>query len=48
MVHTRIDRIYYVTGLMQHDFSSAKAIIDFFLNSTHEFLLEITVNRKLN
>jgi hypothetical protein len=48
MVHTRIDRIYYVTELMQHDFSSAQAIIDFFLKTLlMNILLEITVNNKL-
>jgi hypothetical protein len=30
MFHTRVDRIYYITELTQHDFSSAQAIIDFF------------------
>ena len=34
MVHTRIDRIYYVT---EHDLSWAQAIIDFFKNSAHEY-----------
>jgi hypothetical protein len=34
MVHTRIDRICYVT---EHDLSSAQAIIDFFKNSAHEY-----------
>jgi hypothetical protein len=51
MVHTRIlniDRIHYVTELMQHDFSSAQAIIEFFfLTLFMNILLEITVNHKL-
>jgi hypothetical protein len=48
MVHTRIDRIYYVTELMQHDFSSALGIIDFFFKTLlMNILLEITVNHKL-
>jgi hypothetical protein len=35
MVHTRIDRIYYVT---EHDLSLAQAIIDiFFFKSAHEY-----------
>jgi hypothetical protein len=47
MVHTRINRIYSVTELMQHDFSSAQAIIDFFFTLLMNILLEITVNHKL-
>jgi hypothetical protein len=43
MVHTHIDRIYYVTELMPHDFSSAQAISTLLMN----ILLEITVNNKL-
>jgi hypothetical protein len=44
MVHTRIDRTYYVT---QHDLSSAQAIIDFFKNLLMNILLEITVNHEI-
>jgi hypothetical protein len=45
MVHTRIDRIYYVT---EHDLSSAEAIIEFFfLTLLMNILLEITVNHEL-
>jgi hypothetical protein len=41
MVHTRIDRICYVT---EHDLSSAQAIIDFFFKTLlMNILLEITV-----
>jgi hypothetical protein len=49
MVHTPIDRIYYVTELMQHDFSSPQAIIEFFLklDLLMNIFLENTVNHKL-
>jgi hypothetical protein len=50
MVNTRIDRIYYVTDLVQHDLSAARAIyvtgvIEFFFIT---ILQESTVNHKDN
>jgi hypothetical protein len=43
MVHTRIDWIYYV---IEHDLSSAQAIINFFKTLLMNILLGITVNKK--
>ena len=43
MVHTRIDRVCYVT---EHDLSSAQAIIDFYKTLRMNIRLEINVNHK--